>query len=112
LLVNPPRDRPIASRLGLPARAADFAADFAADLPSDGSGSAPDFLSFDPPPCVQLGGRDDLRGDVGGRGVAGTGGVLMGAHHRTVHPDRPIRALGHIGRDAQLIQDLDQGAVA
>ena len=61
-------------------------------LPTGGSGSSPDFLSFDPPPCVQLGRRDDLRGDVGGRLVAGTGGVLMGADHTAVHPDRPVRA--------------------
>ena len=93
----------MASRLGLPARAVDF--------PSAGSGSALDFLSFDPPPCVQLGRRDNLRGDVGGRGVAGTGGMLMGSDHRSIHPDRPIRAFGHIGPSAQLVQDLDQGAV-
>ena len=60
--------------------------DLLVDFPSGGSGSPADFLSFDPPPCVQLGRRDDLRGDVGGRGVAGTGGVLMGADHRAVHP--------------------------
>src|SRR5215210_6528892 len=52
----------MASRLGLSARPA--------DCPPGGPGSSPDFLSFDPPPCVQLGRRDDLRGDVGGRGGA------------------------------------------
>ena len=92
-LVSPPRDRPIASRLGLPTRPA--------DPPPGGSGSSPDFLSFDPPPCVQLGRRDDLRGDVGGQFVAATGGVLMGADHRAVHPDRPVRAFGHVGAAAR-----------
>jgi hypothetical protein len=93
----------MASRLGLPARAVDF--------PSAGSGSALDFLSFDPPPCVQLGRRDNLRGDVGGRGVAGTGGVLMGADHCAIHPDRPVRAFRRVGTAAQLVQDPGQGAV-
>ena len=93
----------MASRLGLPARPA--------DPPPGGSGSSPDFLSFDPPPCVQLGRRDDLRGDVGGRGVAGTGGVLMGADHRAVHSDRPVRAFGRVGATAQRVQDPSQGAI-
>ena len=93
----------MASRLGLPTRPADF--------PPGGSDSLADFLSFDPPPCVQLGRRDDLRGDVGGRGVAGTGGVLMGADHSAVHPDRPVRAFGHVGAAPQLVQDPSQGAV-
>ena len=78
---------------------------------SGGSGSLTEFLSFDPPPCVQLGRRDDLRGDVGGRGVAGTGGVLMGADYCAVHPDRPVRAFGHIGLSAQRVEDPSQGAV-
>ena len=93
----------MASRLGLPTRPA--------DPPPSGSGWSADFLSFDPPPCVQLGRRDDLRGDVGGRGVAGTGGVLMGADHCAVHPDRPVRAFGHIGLSAQRVEDPSQGAV-
>ena len=93
----------MASRLGLPTRPA--------DCPPAGSGSMADFLSFDPPPCVQLGRRDDLRGNVGGRGVAGTGGVLMGADHCAVHPDRPVRAFGHVGVAPQLVQDPSQGAV-
>ena len=93
----------MASRLGLPARPADVA--------SGGSGSPADFLSFDPPPCVQLGRRDDLRGNVGGRGVAGTGSVLMGSDHCAVHTDRPVRAFGHVGTAAQLVQDPSQGAV-
>ena len=94
----------MASRLGLPARPV--------DVPPGGSGSLTDFLSFDPPPCVQLGRRDDLRGDVGGRRMAGTGGVLMGSDHRAIHADRPVRAFGHVGVAAQLIQDPGQGAVA
>ena len=99
----------MASRLGLPARPA--------DPPSGGSGSLADFLladflSFDPPPCVQLGRRDDLRGDVGGRGVAGTGGVLMGSDHGAIDTDRPVRAFGYIGLSAQLIEDRGQGAVS
>ena len=81
------------------------------DVPPGGSGSPADFLSFDPPPCVQFGRRDDLRGNVGGRGVAGTGGVLMGADHCAVHPDRPVRAFGHVGAAPQLVQDPSQGAV-
>ena len=93
----------MASRLGLSGRPVDF--------PPGGSGSPADFLSFDPPPCVQLGRRDDLRGDVGGRVVAGTGGVLMGSDHGAVHPDRPVRAFGHVGAAAQLVQDPSQGAV-
>ena len=93
----------MASRLGLPARPA--------DCPPGGSGSSPDFLSFDPPPCVQLGRRDDLRGDVGGRGVAGTGGVLMGSDHGAIDTDRPVRAFGYIGLSAQLVQDPSQGAI-
>ena len=93
----------MASRLGLLARPVGF--------PPGGLGSSAGFLSFDPPPCVQLGRRDDLRGDVGGRGVAGTGGVLMGADHRAVHPDGPVRAFGHIGLSAQFIQDPGQGAI-
>ena len=93
----------MASRLGR--------GDLLVDVPPGGSGSPADFLSFDPPPCVQLGRRDDLRGDVGGRGVAGTSGVLMGANHGAVHPDRPVRALGRVGATAQRVQDLSQGAV-
>ena len=104
MLVNPPRDRPIASLLGLPTRPGGF-------LP-DGSGPPPDFLSFDPPPCVQLGRRDDLRGDIGGRGVASTGGVLMGSDHGAIDTDRPVRAFGYIGLSAQLIEDRGQGAVS
>jgi hypothetical protein len=74
LLVNPPRDLPIASWLGL--------LDLLLDVLPAGSGAPADFLSFDPPPGVQLGRRDDLRGDVGGRGVAGTG------CDRVLEPDR------------------------
>jgi hypothetical protein len=94
----------MASRFGLPARPV--------DVPPGGSGSAADFLSFDPPPCVQLGRRDDLRRDVGGRGVAGTGGVLMGADHGAIDTDRPVRAFGYIGLSAQRVEDPSQGAVA
>ena len=94
----------MASRLGLPGRAV--------DSPSGGLGSAADFLSFDPPPCVQLGRRDDLRGDIGGRGVASTGGVLMGSDHCAVDTDRPVRAFGHIGLSTQLIEDPGQGTVS
>ena len=93
----------MASRLGLPARAVDF--------PSAGSGSALDFLSFDPPPCVQLGRRDNLRGYVGGRLAAGTRGVLMGSDHPAVHTDRLVRAFGHVGAAPQRVQHPSQGAV-
>ena len=85
--------------------------DLLVNVPPGGSGSPADFLSFDPPPCVQLGRRDDLRRDVGGRGMAGTGGVLMGADHRAVHPDRPVRAFGHVGAAPQRVQDPSQGAI-
>ena len=94
----------MASRLDLSARPA--------DCPPGGSGSSADFLSFDPPPCVQLGRCDDLHGDVSGRLMAGTRGVLMGSDHPTVHADRPVPAFGHVRVAAQLIQDPGQGAVA
>ena len=94
----------MASRLGLLARPVGF--------PPGGSGSSAGFLSFDPPPCVQLGRRDDLRGDVGGRGVAGTGGVLMGSDHGAIDTDRPVRAFDHVGIAAQLVEDPTQGAIA
>lgn len=93
----------MASRLDLFARPA--------DVPPGGSGSSADFLSFDPPPCVQFGRRDNLRGNVGGRLVAGTGGVLMGSDHSAVHPDRPVHAFRRVGTAAQLVQDPSQGAV-
>ena len=93
----------MASRLGLLARPVGF--------PPGGSGSSAGFLSFDPPPCVQLGRRHDLRGDVGGRLVAGTGGVLMGSDHGAVHPDRPVQAFRRVGTAAQLVQDTSQGAI-
>ena len=86
--------------------------DLLGNFPPGESGSRTDFLSFDPPPCVQLGRRDDLRGDVGGRGVAGTGGVLMGSDHGAIDTDRPVRAFGYIGLSAQLIEDRGQGAVS
>ena len=86
--------------------------DLLVNVPPGGSGSPADFLSFDPPPCVQLGRRDDLRGDVGGRGVVGTGGVLMSSDHRAVHADRPVRTFGHIDLSTQLIEDPGQSAVA
>ena len=94
----------MASRLGL--------LGLLVDVPPGGSGSATEFLSFDPPPCVQLGRRDDLRGDVGGRLVAGTRGVLMGSDHPAVHTDRPVRAFSHVGVAAQFVEDASQGAVA
>jgi hypothetical protein len=75
LLVSPPRDRPRDSRLG----------------------RATDFLSFRPAPCVQLQGRDDLRGDIGGQLVARTGSVLVGAYDSGVDPDRPVPALVQVG---------------
>ena len=91
----------MASRLGL---LVDF-------LPG-GSGSPTDFLSFGTPPCVQLGRRDDLRGDVGGRLVAGASGVLMGSDHAAVHADRPVQPFGEVGVAAQLLEDPGQRAVA
>jgi hypothetical protein len=94
----------MASRLGL--------LGLLADVPPGGSGSPTEFLSFDPPPCVQLGGRDDLRGDVGGRLVAGTRGVLMGSDHPAVHTDRPVRTFGHVRVTTQFVEDASQGAVA
>ena len=90
MLVSPPQERPRLSRLGLLAG----------------------FLSFDPAPCAQLEGGEDLRGDVGGRKVAGTGGVLMGAYHPGIDPDRPLRALVLVGVAAQLVQDPHPGAIA
>jgi hypothetical protein len=43
--------------------------------------------------------------------VAGTGGMLMGSDHCAIHPDGPVRAFGHIGVAAQLVQDPSQGAI-
>jgi len=86
--------------------------DLLGNFPPGESGSRTDFLSFDPPPCVQLGRCDDLHGDVSGRLMAGTRGVLMGSDHPTVHADRPVPAFGHVRVAAQLIQDPGQGAVA
>jgi hypothetical protein len=83
-----------------------------AAVPPGESGSLTEFLSFDPPPCVQLGRRDDLRGDIGGQLVAGTRGVLMGSDHPAVHPDRPARAFGRVGVAAQLVEDPGQDAIA
>ena len=94
----------MASRFGLSGRPV--------DVPPGGLGSAADFLSFDPPPCVQLGRCDDLRGDVSGRLMAGTRGVLMGSDHPTVHADRPVQAFGEVGVAAQLLEDPGQRAVA
>ena len=82
------------------------------DFSTGGSGSRTDFLSFDPPPRVQRGRHDHLRGDVGRRLMAGTRGVLMGSHHPTIDADRPVRTFGHIRVATQLIQDPGQGAVA
>ena len=87
--VNPPRDRPSDSRLGL----------------------AAGFLSFDPAPCVQIGGRDDLRGDISRRLMACTRCMLMGADHPGIDPDRPPRALLPVGVPAQLIEDPRPGTV-
>lgn len=89
MLVSPPRDRPSASRSGLPT----------------------DLLSFDRAPCVDLGGRDHLSGDIGRWFTPGTGGVLVGADHRTLDVDRPVNALALIGVSAQLIEDAGIGAV-
>lgn len=87
---QPPRERPRLSRLGLPA----------------------DFLLFDPAPCVQLGGRDYVRIDVGRRLVAGAGGVLVGTDHPGVDRDCSFRALALVGIPAQLIEDPGPGAIA
>ena len=87
--VRPPRDRPSDSRLGL----------------------AADFLSFDPAPCVQIQGCEDLLSDIGGQQVAGTGGMLVSADHTGVDPDRPPHALGHIGVATELVEDPHPGTV-
>ena len=75
MLVNPPRERPSASRPGL----------------------AADFLSFDPAPCVQLDRRDNLLGHISGGLVASSGGVLVSTDYPGVDPDRPLRTLGLVG---------------
>ena len=38
--------------------------------------------------------------------MAGASGVLVGANHSGVHPDRPLAALDHVGVATQLIEDL------
>jgi hypothetical protein len=43
--------------------------------------------------------------------VAGTGGVLVGADHPSIDPDRPLRALVGIGVAAQFVEDPDPGAI-
>ena len=83
MLVNPPRDRPNASRLGL----------------------AADFLSFDPAPCVQLDRPDNLLGHISGRLVTSSGGVLMSTDYPGVDPYRPPRTLGAVSVAAQLVED-------
>ena len=87
--VNPPRERPNASRLGL----------------------AADFLWFDPAPGVHIDGREDLRVDVSGWQVTGPGGVLVGAHHAGVSPDRPVRALARVGLTAQPVEQPFPGTI-
>ena len=89
LLVNPPRERPSASLLGL----------------------AADFLLFDRAPCVQLGTRNDLPGDIGRRIMPGTGGVLMGPDHPGVDSDSPLWTFMRIGVAAQLVEDPRPGAI-
>ena len=89
MLVSPPRERPRLSLLGLPA----------------------DFLSFDPAPCGEGGGCDDLRVDVGRWLVAGTGSMLMGADYPRVHCDGPLQALLLVGVAAQLVQDTSPRAI-
>jgi hypothetical protein len=68
-------------------------------------------LLFDPAPCVDLGGRDDLRGDVGGRLAPGARGVLVRTDHCGVDRHRPVPTLVQVGVTAQLIEDLDPGAI-
>src|SRR2546421_4780351 len=72
LLVKPPRDRPSASRCD------------------------PEFVSFDPAPCVQF----------RRQAVTGTGRVLMGPYHGAIHRDRPIHALLPVTAAPQLSEDL------
>jgi len=38
--------------------------------------------------------------------VAGASGVLVGANHSGVYPDRPLAALDDVGVATQLIEDL------
>jgi hypothetical protein len=50
-------------------------------------------------------------GEVGRRRLAGTCGVLMGAHHGGVHAHRPVLSLGLIASGPQPVQDFLPGAV-
>ena len=75
LVESPPRERPKASR------------------------STRQSLSFDRSPWGPVRGVQ-----VGGRCAAGTGSVLMGAHHGAIDRDRPVRAVGLVTPTAQLIQ--------
>ena len=90
MLVNPPRERPSVSRLGV----------------------AAGFLSFDPAPCVHHRGRHDLRVDISWRRMAGTGGVLMRPDHRGINPDRPLRALVRISATTEFVQNPDPRSIA
>jgi hypothetical protein len=38
--------------------------------------------------------------------VAGTGGMLMGADHAGVDPDRPLGAFTPVGVAAQLVEEI------
>jgi hypothetical protein len=67
---------------------------------------------FDPAPCFDLGGREDLRGDVGGRLASGARRMLVRADHRGVDRDRPVPTLAQVGVEAQLVENLDPGAIA
>lgn len=90
MLVNPPLERPSVSRLG-------FAAGF---------------LLFDPAPCVHRRACHDLRVDISGWRVTGTGRMLMRAHDSCVHSHRPRRALARIGIPTQLVEDPGPRAVS
>jgi hypothetical protein len=44
--------------------------------------------------------------------VTGTGGVLVGADHPGIDPDRPLGAFGPVGVAAQLVEDKHPRAIA
>jgi hypothetical protein len=69
-------------------------------------------VSFGSAPCADLGGREDLRVDVGWWLVAGAGSVLMRAHHPGVDPYRPRRTLVMVGVAAKLVEDPLPGSLA
>ncbi len=100
-MLSPPRDRPSTSRSEATA------------------GSTPDFLSFDPVPCVlgwpaapaQQGRGQPVCWDVLRWCVPGTSRVMVRPNHRAINAGHPPLVTVLVGADAHLGQRLLPGAV-